>query len=71
MFELLWQCYSENGYLCSPAAIALYRYTNYESQKACELSENPHAALLFYWDGLNREVTPVFILDCHIFGLIC
>ncbi|XP_038994473.1 pyridoxine/pyridoxamine 5'-phosphate oxidase 1, chloroplastic-like [Hibiscus syriacus] len=32
------------------------RYTNYESQKARELSENPHAALLFYWDGLNRQV---------------
>ncbi|XP_022768404.1 pyridoxine/pyridoxamine 5'-phosphate oxidase 1, chloroplastic isoform X2 [Durio zibethinus] len=31
-------------------------YTNYESRKARELSENPHAALLFYWDGLNRQV---------------
>ncbi|WOG98887.1 hypothetical protein DCAR_0418233 [Daucus carota subsp. sativus] len=31
-------------------------YTNYGSQKARELSENPHAALLFYWDGLNRQV---------------
>ncbi|KAL2892880.1 Pyridoxine/pyridoxamine 5'-phosphate oxidase 1 chloroplastic [Bienertia sinuspersici] len=31
-------------------------YTNYESQKACQLSANPHAALLFYWDGLNRQV---------------
>ncbi|KAH1245137.1 Pyridoxine/pyridoxamine 5'-phosphate oxidase 1, chloroplastic [Glycine max] len=25
-------------------------------QKACELSENPRASLLFYWDGLNRQV---------------
>lgn len=31
-------------------------YTNYGSRKARELSENPHASLLFYWDGLNRCV---------------
>ncbi|MED6207105.1 Pyridoxine/pyridoxamine 5'-phosphate oxidase 1, chloroplastic [Stylosanthes scabra] len=31
-------------------------YTNYESHKARDLSENPHASLLFYWDGLNRQV---------------
>ncbi|KAK6938102.1 putative Pyridoxamine 5'-phosphate oxidase [Dillenia turbinata] len=31
-------------------------FTNYESRKGHELSENPHAALLFYWDGLNRQV---------------
>ncbi|XP_065852198.1 pyridoxine/pyridoxamine 5'-phosphate oxidase 1, chloroplastic isoform X2 [Euphorbia lathyris] len=31
-------------------------YTNYESRKAHDLSENPHASLLFYWDGLNRQV---------------
>ncbi|CAH9115081.1 unnamed protein product [Cuscuta epithymum] len=31
-------------------------YTNYESRKAREIYENPHAALLFYWDGLNRQV---------------
>ncbi|KAK2992091.1 hypothetical protein RJ640_023474 [Escallonia rubra] len=31
-------------------------YTNYESRKARELSENPCASLLFYWDGLNRQV---------------
>ncbi|KAL6493567.1 Pyridoxine/pyridoxamine 5'-phosphate oxidase 1, chloroplastic [Orobanche gracilis] len=31
-------------------------YTNYESQKAHQLSENPQAALLFYWDTLNRQV---------------
>ena len=32
------------------------RYTNYESRKARDISENPHASLLFYWDGLNRQV---------------
>ncbi|KAL9229155.1 hypothetical protein vseg_004653 [Gypsophila vaccaria] len=31
-------------------------FTNYGSQKASEISENPHAALLFYWDRLNRQV---------------
>lgn len=31
-------------------------YTNYESQKARELTENDHAALLFYWDPLFRQV---------------
>ncbi|MBI3587130.1 MAG: pyridoxamine 5'-phosphate oxidase [Ignavibacteriales bacterium] len=31
-------------------------YTNYESRKAEELKENPHAALLFYWGALERQV---------------
>ncbi|KAI5683560.1 hypothetical protein M9H77_04788 [Catharanthus roseus] len=31
-------------------------YTNYGSRKAHQLSENPYAALLFYWDALNRQV---------------
>ncbi|KAL6542034.1 hypothetical protein OROGR_011520 [Orobanche gracilis] len=31
-------------------------YTNYESQKAHQLSKNPQAALMFYWDALNRQV---------------
>ncbi|PON63430.1 Pyridoxamine 5'-phosphate oxidase [Parasponia andersonii] len=39
--------FDENGFVW---------YTNYESRKARELSENPHASLLFYWDGLNRQV---------------
>ncbi|KAI8016503.1 hypothetical protein LOK49_LG05G03066 [Camellia lanceoleosa] len=30
-------------------------YTNYESRKAHEISENPHALLLFYWDGLHCQ----------------
>ena len=31
-------------------------YTNYESRKGLELSDNPQAALLFYWEGLGRQV---------------
>lgn len=31
-------------------------YTNYESQKGCELLENPHAALVFHWTELERQV---------------
>jgi pyridoxamine-phosphate oxidase len=31
-------------------------YTNYGSQKAHDLSENPNAALLFYWNEMNRQV---------------
>jgi pyridoxamine 5'-phosphate oxidase len=31
-------------------------FTNYESRKARELSENPHAALVFYWMPLARQV---------------
>ncbi len=31
-------------------------YTNYNSRKAHEINENPQAALLFPWIGLNRQV---------------
>ncbi|HTN33101.1 MAG TPA: pyridoxamine 5'-phosphate oxidase [Marinobacter sp.] len=31
-------------------------YTNYNSRKAHEISENPQVALLFPWIGLNRQV---------------
>lgn len=31
-------------------------YTNYESTKARELAENPHASLVFYWARLERQV---------------
>lgn len=31
-------------------------YTNYESQKAREMEENPHAALVFFWNLLERQV---------------
>lgn len=31
-------------------------FTNYKSQKGHELTENPHAALLFHWHELERQV---------------
>jgi pyridoxamine 5'-phosphate oxidase len=31
-------------------------YTNYESQKGRELAANPRAALVFYWNELERQV---------------
>jgi len=31
-------------------------YTNYESRKAAELGANPRAALVFWWDKLERQV---------------
>ncbi|HEX2294420.1 MAG TPA: pyridoxamine 5'-phosphate oxidase [Actinomycetota bacterium] len=31
-------------------------YTNYESRKSRELDANPHAALVFYWSRLERQV---------------
>ncbi|MCH7335724.1 pyridoxamine 5'-phosphate oxidase [Acinetobacter sp. NIPH 2699] len=31
-------------------------YTNYDSQKGVDLTENPFAELLFYWPSLERQV---------------
>lgn len=31
-------------------------FTNYESRKGQELTENPNAALVFYWPGQERQV---------------
>jgi len=31
-------------------------FTGYESRKGHDLAANPHAALLFYWDPLGRQV---------------
>jgi pyridoxamine 5'-phosphate oxidase len=31
-------------------------YSNYESSKGEDLAANPHAALLFYWEPLGRQV---------------
>ena len=32
-------------------------FTNYTSRKAGELDTNPRAALVFYWEPLQRSVT--------------
>ncbi|XP_078280856.1 pyridoxine-5'-phosphate oxidase [Rhinoraja longicauda] len=31
-------------------------FTNHESRKGCELEMNPFAAIVFYWEPLNRQV---------------
>jgi pyridoxamine 5'-phosphate oxidase len=31
-------------------------YTNLDSRKGSDLTENPHAALLFHWKSLRRQV---------------
>ncbi len=31
-------------------------FTNYKSRKAQNLADNPHAALVFWWDALERQV---------------
>jgi pyridoxamine 5'-phosphate oxidase len=31
-------------------------YSNYDSRKGGDLAANPHAALLFYWEPLGRQV---------------
>lgn len=31
-------------------------YTNYEGRKAQELEQNPHVALVFWWDKLERQI---------------
>jgi pyridoxamine 5'-phosphate oxidase len=31
-------------------------FTNYQSRKGRELDENPHAALVFYWTQLGRQI---------------
>jgi pyridoxamine 5'-phosphate oxidase len=31
-------------------------FTNYESRKSRELAENPHAALVFHWAAMERQV---------------
>lgn len=31
-------------------------FTNYESRKALELTENPYAALCFHWDSLEEQI---------------
>ena len=39
--------FDENGFVF---------FTNYESRKGKELEANPHVALVFFWQGLERQV---------------
>ena len=44
---VLMKSYTEKGFIF---------FSNYKSRKGKELAENPHAALLFYWPALHRQV---------------
>lgn len=44
---LLLKGFDENGFVF---------YTNYESRKGNELSENPFASMLFFWDKFERQI---------------
>ena len=39
---------------CDPRGFVFY--TNYGSRKGRELAENPHAAMLFWWEPLERQI---------------
>ena len=44
---VLLKAFSEEGFIF---------YTNYHSRKGVELAENNQAAILFYWDAMERQV---------------
>jgi pyridoxamine 5'-phosphate oxidase len=44
---LLLKAFDERGFVF---------FTNYLSRKGAQLEQNPHAALLFYWNALERQV---------------
>ena len=44
---VLMKSYSKDGFIF---------YSNYESRKGKELSENPQACILFYWQLINRQI---------------
>ncbi len=44
---VLLKSYSEQGFVF---------FTNYESQKGLELTENPYACLVFFWKEMERQV---------------
>jgi pyridoxamine 5'-phosphate oxidase len=44
---VLLKAFSENGFVF---------YTNYDSRKGAEMAENNRAAILFYWDVMERQI---------------
>lgn len=44
---VLLKAYDERGFVF---------YTNFASRKGAEMLENPHAALVFYWSALDKQV---------------
>ncbi len=51
---LLLRNFNENGFVF---------YTNYTSRKGLEIEKNPHAALLFFWPELERQVRIEGVLE--------
>jgi hypothetical protein len=41
-------------------------YTNYNSRKGTELVQSGKAALAFFWEGLQRQVSMVKRSGCHL-----
>jgi pyridoxamine 5'-phosphate oxidase len=52
---VLVKAFSEEGFVF---------FSNYSSRKARELQANPHAALLFHWDPLGRQVRVEGPVEC-------
>lgn len=44
---VLMKAFDENGFVF---------YSNFESHKGCDLAQNPKAAILFFWDTLERQI---------------
>lgn len=51
---LLLKAFDENGFVF---------YTNYHSRKGREITENPYACILFYWEKLERQVRIEGVLE--------
>ena len=47
------------------SAGGIFFVTNYESQKARELADNPEAALVFFWPVLRRQVRIAGRVESH------
>lgn len=52
--QVLLKSFDENGFVF---------YTNYESRKGREISENPYASAVIWWDRLHRQVRIEGVLE--------